>query len=37
MSLMGLEQVGQCLLIEYENDMIIIDAGMEFAADEDTL
>jgi len=37
MSLMWLEQVGQCLLIEYENDMIIIDAGMEFAADEDTL
>lgn len=37
MSLMWLEQVWQCLLIEYENDMIIIDAGMEFAADEDTL
>ena len=37
MSLMGLEQVGQCLLIEYENDMIIIDAGMEFAADDDVL
>jgi mRNA degradation ribonuclease J1/J2 len=32
-----LEQVGQCLLIEYDNDMIIIDAGMEFAADEDVL
>lgn len=37
MSLMGLEQVGQCLLIEYENDMIMIDAGMEFSADEETL
>jgi mRNA degradation ribonuclease J1/J2 len=30
-SLMGLEQVGQCIFIEYENDMIIVDAGMEFA------
>jgi len=37
MSLMWLEQVGQCLLIEYENDMIIIDAGMEFAAADDVL
>ncbi len=37
MSLMWLEQVGQCLLIEYENDMIIVDAGMEFAADDDVL
>ena len=37
MSLMWLEQVWQCLLIEYENDMIMIDAGMEFAADEDVL
>ena len=37
MSLMGLEQVWQCLLIEYDNDMIMIDAGMEFAADEDVL
>ena len=37
MSLMWLEQVGQCLLIEYDNDMIMIDAGMEFAADEDVL
>ena len=37
MSLMWLEQVWQCLLIEYENDMIIIDAGMEFAADDETL
>lgn len=33
-SLMGLEQVGQCIFIEYENDMIIVDAGMEFAAHE---
>jgi mRNA degradation ribonuclease J1/J2 len=32
-----LEQVGQCLIIEYKNDMIMIDAGMEFAADEDVL
>ncbi len=30
MSLMGLQQVGQCLLIEYKNDMIIVDAGVEF-------
>jgi len=29
-SLMGLEQVGQCMFIEYENDLIIIDAAMEF-------
>ncbi len=33
-SLLGLEQVGQCVFIEYENDMIIVDAGMEFAAGE---
>lgn len=33
-SLMGAEQVGQCLFIEYENDMIIVDAGMEFAPKE---
>ncbi len=33
-SLMWLEQVGQCMFIEYENDMIIVDAGMEFAAKE---
>lgn len=37
MSLMWLEQVGQCLVIEYEDDMIIVDAGMEFASDEDVL
>ncbi len=37
MSLMWLEQVWQCLVIEYENDMIIVDAGMEFASDDDTL
>lgn len=34
-SLMGLEQVGQCIFIEYENDMILVDAGMEFAAEEE--
>ena len=28
--LMGLEQVWQCMFIEYENDMIIIDVAMEF-------
>lgn len=33
-SLLWLEQVGQCIFIEYENDMIIVDAGMEFAAGE---
>lgn len=33
-SLMWLEQVGQCMFIEYENDMIIVDAGMEFSANE---
>lgn len=33
-SLMGLEQVGQCIFIEYEDDIIIVDAGMEFAAHE---
>ncbi len=33
-SLMGAEQVGQCMFIEYENDMILIDAGMEFAPKE---
>lgn len=33
-SLMGLEQVWQCIFIEYENDIIIVDAGMEFAANE---
>lgn len=33
-SLMGLEQVGQCMFIEYEDDMIIVDAGMEFSANE---
>lgn len=31
---MWLEQVGQCIYIEYENDMIIVDAWMEFAAKE---
>jgi len=36
-SLMWLEQVWQCLIIEYENDMIMIDAWMEFAADDEVL
>ncbi len=31
-SLLGLEQVGQCIFIEYKNDMILVDAGMEFAS-----
>jgi ribonuclease J len=35
-SLLWLEQVGQCIFIEYKDDIIIVDAGMEFAA-EDTL
>jgi len=30
-SLMWLEQVWACMFIEYENDMIIVDAAMEFA------
>lgn len=34
-SLLGLEQVGQCLFIEYDKDLIIIDAGMEFAAESE--
>lgn len=33
-SLMGLEQVGQCIFIEYNNDIILVDAGMEFSAQE---
>lgn len=33
-SLMWLEQVGQCIFIEYENDIIIVDAWMEFATNE---
>lgn len=33
-SLLGLEQVWQCLIIEYKDDMIIVDAGMEFSANE---
>lgn len=32
-SLMGLEQVGQCIFIEYDKDLILVDAGMEFAAE----
>ena len=34
-SLLWLEQVGQCMFIEYQNDLIIVDAGMEFAAAEE--
>jgi ribonuclease J len=30
-----MEQVGQCMFIEYKNDIIIVDAGMEFAATEE--
>lgn len=33
-NLLWLEQVGQCIFIEYNDDIIIVDAGMEFAADE---
>lgn len=36
-SLMGLEQVGQCIFIEYGDDMILVDAGMEFSAANETL
>lgn len=31
---MWLTQVGQCIFIEYENDLILVDAGMEFSADD---
>ena len=31
-SLLGLEQVGQCIFIEYKDDIILIDAGLEFCA-----
>lgn len=34
---MGLEQVGQCIFIEYGEDMILVDAGMEFSAANETL
>lgn len=34
---MGLEQVGQCIFIEYGDDMILVDAGMEFSAANETL
>jgi len=34
-SLIGLQEVWQCLFIEYENDMILIDAGLEFAAEDE--
>lgn len=33
-SLLWLEQVGQCIFIEYKDDIILVDAGMEFAANE---
>lgn len=29
-SLLGLEQVGQCIFIEYGDDMILVDCGLEF-------
>lgn len=35
-SLMGLEQVGQCIFIEYQNDIILVDAWMEFSG-KDTM
>jgi ribonuclease J len=31
---MWLEQIWQCIFIEYKNDIIIIDAWMEFSGDE---
>ncbi len=34
-NLIWLEQVGQCMFVEYKNDIIIVDAGMEFAATEE--
>ena len=34
-NLIWLEQVGQCMFIEYKNDIIIVDAWMEFAANEE--
>lgn len=33
-SLLGLEQVGQCIFIESDDDLILVDAGMEFSAGE---
>lgn len=33
-SLLWLEQVGQCIFIEYKDDIILVDAGMEFSANE---
>lgn len=33
-SLLWMEQVWQCLFMEYENDIILVDAGMEFAPKE---
>ncbi len=34
-NLIWLEQVWQCMFVEYKNDIIIVDAGMEFAAIEE--
>lgn len=34
-SLLGIEQVWQCMFIEYKNDIIIVDIWMEFAANEE--
>ncbi len=36
-SLLWLEQVWQCIFIEYKDDMILIDAWMEFAASDLTM
>ena len=33
-SLLWLEQVGQCIFIESDDDLILVDAGMEFSASE---
>ncbi len=33
-SLLWLEQVGQCIFIEYKDDIILVDAGMEFSTNE---
>lgn len=33
-SLLWLEQVGQCMYMEYDKDIVLVDAGMEFAANE---
>jgi ribonuclease J len=33
-SLLGLEQVWQCIFMEYKDDIILVDAGLEFCAGE---